>query len=164
MQVHPMIVHLPLGLWLTTPLVYTAAAWTKSAERAAQYATVGTVNLVLGSVAAIFALVTGLVAATSLPVVGLAQGTLTRHVAWALLTTLLFVAVTLLRAVGRPFSARPGAALLAAVWLSCAALLLTGYYGGHNVYFYGLGVDLEHANERALHRPPVVRELPPALP
>jgi len=161
---HPIIVHLALGLWSTVPLLYTAAFVTRSQPRVVLYSTVATLNLVLGSCAAGFALLSGLLAATSLPVVGIAQDTLTRHVAWAVVTTLAFVAVTLLRAVGRPFSAPPGQFLLVTLWIATIALLATGYYGGQNVYRYGLGVDLDAANQRALHRPAITHLPQPTLP
>lgn len=161
---HPMIVHLPLGLWSTVPLLYTAAFLSRSEPRAALYATAATLNLVLGSCAAAIALLSGLLAASSLSVVGIAQDSLTRHVAWAVLTTLVFVTVTMLRAVGRPFSARPGQVLIASVWIAAIALLVTGYYGGNNVYRYGLGVDLDAANQRALHRPGIAHLPQPTLP
>ncbi len=161
---HPMIVHLPLGLWCTVPLLYTAAFMSRSESKAALYASVATLNLVLGSCAAGFALLSGLLAVSGLSVVGIAQASLTSHIAWAVLTSLVFAAITLLRAVGRPFAGRPGSALLVSVWLACIALVATGYYGGHNVYRYGLGVDLDIANQRALHRPAIVHAPPPTMP
>jgi uncharacterized membrane protein len=161
---HPLIVHLPLGLWSTVPCLYTAAYLARSDARSALFASVATLNLVLGSIAAAFALMSGLLAATSLPLVGIAQDTLTRHVAWAVLTTLVFIAVTLLRAVGRPFSARPGSVLLVVAWLSALSMIATGYYGGTNVYRYGLGVDLDVATERATHRPAILRVPRPTSP
>ncbi len=150
---HPMIVHLPIGLWMTTPFLFTAAYMSGSSERARLFATVGTVNLLLGSIVAALALLTGLLAASSLPLVGLAEGSLTRHIAWALVTSMVFGSMTLLRAVGCPFEAKPSASLLVCVWLFSVALVLTGHYGGTNVYGYGLGVDLQQANHLAIHRP-----------
>jgi len=161
---HPMIVHLPLGLWTTVPFLYTAAFVARSSERSALYAAAATLNLVLGTCAALVALLTGLLAASGLSVVGIAQDTLSHHVLWAVLTSLAFVGVTLLRAVGKPFGSRPGAVLVACVWLALVAALVTGYHGGRNVYGYGLGVDLDTANERATHRPAAVRTVPPPLP
>ena len=161
---HPLIVHLPLGLWSTVPILWTLAATSRSAERAALYASAGTVNLLIGSITAAAALITGLLAATSLPLVGIAQATLTHHVMWALMTTFVYVSLTLLRTVGRSFSVRPGIAMVALVWIGTVGLLVTGYYGGRNVYGYGLGVDLATATERAAHRPPPVIAPRPTLP
>lgn len=161
---HPMVVHLPLGLWLTAAPLCTAARLARGEGARGALATVATVNLVLGSAAACAALATGLLAASSLDTVGIAQDTLTRHVAWAFLTTTVFLALTLLRAVGRPVAASPGNALIVCLWLASAGLLVTGYYGGRNVYAYGLGVDLALSRERAEHRPQARAVAPPVLP
>lgn len=164
MHLHPMIVHLPLATWGSATLLYTVGRFVRSGPAAAHCAVAATINLVIGSIAAVAAVASGVLAATNLSVVGIAQDTLTHHVAWASLTTLLFMGITLLLAVGRSFTAQPGIGFLVALWLSTGALVATGYYGGRNVYRYGLGVDLAMATERATHPPPVVRAVPPPLP
>ncbi len=44
------------------------------------------------------------------------------------------------RALGAPWNSVPRAWFLILLGIACAGLLITGYYGGENVYHYGLGV------------------------
>ena len=137
---HPLLVHLPIGLWASVPVLLTAALAVRP-SRAALLATAGSVNLVLGCFAALLALGSGLAAVDALPPVGTALPNVMHHVGWAVVSTFLFLGLTFLRVAGRPLDARPGPLFIAGTWLALLLLLLAGYYGGRNVYAYGLGVE-----------------------
>ena len=153
-HLHPIIVHAPLALWPTVPVFYGLAIRAAGSPRAGLYAAAGTLNLLLGTVASVLAVLSGLLAVSDLSVVGIAQGTLSRHIAWGVATSFVYLCLTLLRTVGRPLDDLPGPGLVVALCIATAPVVVTGYYGGQNVYRYGLGVDVATATERALHPPP----------
>lgn len=158
-HLHPAIVHLPLALWASVPVLFSFARRHSGTQLGTSLAAAGTVNLLAGSGCAVIALASGMVAVSALDVVGIAQNLLTRHIGWASITSLTFITLAILRAVGRPLGEMPGATLTVITWLALAPLLATGYYGGMNVYHFGLGVDLDSAVKRA-HGKPVI--LPPS--
>ena len=114
---HPMVVHFPLALVVTAALFLLSARLLRRESYVATLATVGTWNLCLGAFAALLALATGLAATVGLHAGVAAHQSLSAHVKWAIFTTLALV-------------------LLAAT----AALIVTGYHGGQNVYRHGIGV------------------------
>ena len=75
-HLHPIIVHAPLALWPTVPVFYGLAIRAAGSPRAGLYAAVGTLNLLLGTVASVLAVLSGLLAVSDLSVVGIAQATL----------------------------------------------------------------------------------------
>jgi uncharacterized membrane protein len=70
---HPIVVHFPLALIVTATLLLVTARLLRHERYAATLATVGTWNLCLGAIAALFALATGL-AAVGLIVTGYRGG------------------------------------------------------------------------------------------
>jgi uncharacterized membrane protein len=152
-HLHPIIVHAPLALWVTVPILYAMARRSVPSPRAELYAAAGTINLLVGTVASVLAVLSGLLAVSGLSVVGIAQGTLSRHIAWGVATSFVYLCVTLLRTVGRPIGDLPGRGLVVAMFVVTLPVVATGYYGGQNVYRYGLGVDLATATDRAMHPP-----------
>ena len=144
-HLHPALVHLPLGLWVTVAPLYSAARYYGGSAAGARLASVATVNLVLGSLLAVVALFTGLLAVSGLTVLGAAQVTLTHHITWAVFASLLMISIALLRSVGRPLDELPGTVMLACLWLALIPVVYTGYYGGLNVYSHALGVDVAAA-------------------
>jgi uncharacterized membrane protein len=116
---HPITVHFPLALVTTGAAALSAArVWER---RRATLATVGTWNLCLGALGALSALATGLMALAIFTAVG------------ALL-------VAVWRGAGAFADARPSRWFLGVLWALVAALVMTGYRGGQNVYRYGVGV------------------------
>jgi uncharacterized membrane protein len=107
---------------------------------AATLATVGTWNLCLGALAALLALATGLAAAIGLHVGPAAHQAISLHVKWAIFTTLALVLLAVWRGAGSAQASRPSWLFLLVLWAATAALVVTGYRGGQNVYRYGVGV------------------------
>lgn len=142
---HPMIVHFPLALIVSAACLLGAARLPWADRHASVLSVVGTWNLCLGSVCLLAALATGLYASIGLNVGAAAHAALAAHVKSAVLTALLVLPAALWRGVGVAASSRPSAWFLALLWAATAALLMTGYRGGRNVYDYGIGVEIPAA-------------------
>jgi uncharacterized membrane protein len=71
---HPAVVHFPLALVVSSALFLSAARILPRQSHAATLAIVGTWNLCVGAVAALFALATGLAATAALMVTGYRGG------------------------------------------------------------------------------------------
>ena len=136
-----MVVHFPLALVFTATLSLLAARLLRGESYAATLATVGTWNLCLGAVAALFALATGLAAMIDLHVGVTARQAVSLHVKWAIFTTLALVLLAVWRGAGSAQESRPSWIFVVLLLLASAALIATGYRGGENVYRYGVGVQ-----------------------
>ena len=106
----------------------------------ATLAVVGTWNLCLGAVAALFALGTGLAAAVGLAIEPSAHQAVAAHFRWATVTSLTLVFLAVWRGAGSAPGSRPSWVFLALLLAASAALIETGYRGGQNVYRFGVGV------------------------
>jgi uncharacterized membrane protein len=137
---HPIVVHFPLALVTTAAFFFTAARVLRRESYAATLATVGTWNLCLGALAALFALATGLAATIGLHVDAAAHHAISMHVRWAMFTTLALVLLAVWRGAGSAQEARPSWIFVLVLLAATAALIVTGYRGGQNVYRYGIGV------------------------
>lgn len=138
---HPMVVHFPLALVVTSALTLPAARLLRQEHYAATLAVVGTWNLCLGALAALFALATGLAAVLDLHV-GLAEHqAISLHLKWAIFTTLALVLLAVWRGAGVAQESRPSWVFIVMLVAATAALIVTGYRGGENVYRYGIGVQ-----------------------
>ena len=137
---HPIVVHFPLALVTTAAIFLTAARVLRHDRYAATLATVGTWNLCLGALAALFALATGLAATIGLHVGAAAQQAISTHVKWAMFTTLALVLLAAWRGAGSAQESRPSWIFNLVLLAATAALIVTGYRGGQNVYRYGVGV------------------------
>lgn len=137
---HPMAVHFPLALSVTGALALSAAHRARPEGRAATLAVVGTWNLCLGAVGALLALGTGLAAVASLELAPSARAAVGLHVKWAIFTTAALVLLAVWRGAGLDSKSRPSRAFLVILWAVTAALIVTAYRGGQNVYRYGVGV------------------------
>lgn len=136
-----MVVHFPLALVVTAAFVLVAARLLRQERHAATLATVGTWNLCLGALAALFALATGLAAVLDLHVGLAARQALSLHVKWAIFTTLALVLLAVWRGAGVAQESRPSWVFIVVLMAATAALIITGYRGGQNVYQYGIGVN-----------------------
>jgi len=136
-----MVVHFPLALVVTAALLLSAARLLRRESYAATLATVGTWNLCLGAVAALLALATGLAAMLGLHAGAAAQQAVSVHVKWAIFTTLAVVLSAVWRGAGNAQQSRPSWMFMLVLWAATAALIVTGYRGGENVYRYGVGVS-----------------------
>jgi uncharacterized membrane protein len=137
---HPIVVHFPLALITTAAFFFAGARVLRRESYAATLATVGTWNLCLGALAALLALATGLAAAIGLHVGAAAHQAISLHVKWAIFTTLVLVLLAVWRGAGNAQEARPSWIFLLVLLAATAALIVTGYRGGQNVYRYGVGV------------------------
>jgi uncharacterized membrane protein len=89
----------------------------------------------------LFALATGLAAVLDLHVGLAARQALSLHVKWAIFTTLALVLLAVWRGAGVAQESRPSWAFIVVLTAATAALIMTGYRGGQNVYQYGIGVN-----------------------
>ncbi len=149
---HPMIVHFPLALVITGAASLLASRLVRRADRAATLATVGTWNLCLGAAAALFALGTGLAAAVGLEADASAHQAVSMHFKWAIFTSLALVLLAVWRGAGSAQDSRPTWIFLALLLAATAALIVTGYRGGQNVYRFGVGVHSSAAVHPPIHR------------
>jgi uncharacterized membrane protein len=138
---HPMVVHFPLALTLTSSALLLAARLLRRAELAATLAIVGTWNLCLGAAIAVIALGTGLAAVLNLDVSAAARESISTHAKWAIFTTLALVLLAVWRGAGTESRSRPTWVFIVVLLAASAALILTGYRGGQNVYRFGIGVE-----------------------
>ena len=138
---HPMVVHFPLALVVTATALLSAARLVRRERRAALLATVGTWNLCLGAAAALFALGTGLAAALGLDVGAAAHQAISLHVKWAFSTSAVLVMLAVWRGAGCAQESRPSWIFTMVLLAATAALIMTGYRGGQNVYRFGVGVE-----------------------
>jgi uncharacterized membrane protein len=137
---HPIVVHFPLALVTIAAILFAAARLLRGDAIAATLAIVATWNLCLGAVAAVFALATGLAAVLDLDVGAEVHQAISLHTKWAMFTTLLLVLLAVWRGAGTAQSSRPSWVFLMVMIAAAAALIVTGYRGGENVYQYGVGV------------------------
>lgn len=137
---HPLVVHFPLALILVAAALLLAARLLRNASLAATAATVGTWNLCLGALAALFALSTGLAGVIGLDVGEAARQAISLHMRWALFSTLILVLLAVWRGAGTAQASRPSWLFIVVLLAASAALGVTGYRGGKNVYEYGVGV------------------------
>jgi uncharacterized membrane protein len=151
---HPMVVHFPLALVVTAALFMVAARLLRQERYAATFAVVGTWNLCLGAAAAVCALATGLAAVVDLHIGLAAHQAISLHLKWAVFSSLLLVLLGVWRGAGSAQESRPSWAFLIVLLAATAALIMTGYRGGQNVYRYGIGVHGDyHGSSRAADGP-----------
>jgi uncharacterized membrane protein len=135
-----MLVHFPVALVVCAALLLLAARLLPRSPRSPVLATVGTWNLLLGAIAAFIALGSGLAAVIGLDAGPAARLAIAMHVKWAVFTTLGLVIVAVWRGAGMAPESRPSWLQVAMVSGVAAALLVTAYLGGRNVYEYAIGV------------------------
>jgi uncharacterized membrane protein len=136
-----MVVHFPLALVVTAASFLVVARLLRRERYSATLAIVGTWNLCLGAIAALFALATGLAAMLDLHVGAAARQSIFLHVKWAIFTTLALVLLAVWRGAGAAQESRPSWIFIVVLVAATAALVMTGYRGGQNVYEYGIGVN-----------------------
>ncbi len=151
---HPMIVHFPLALIVTAAACLTLARLWSAPRYVPVLATVGTWNLCLGALAVLFSLGSGLAAIIGLHVGVAAHQAISAHVKSAMLTTVLVLAVAVWRGAGTAQDSRPSWLFFVVLWAATAALIVTGYRGGQNVYRYGIGVAQSDLADPASKRAP----------
>jgi uncharacterized membrane protein len=142
---HPIVVHFPLALVVTAAFLLVAARLWRQERQAKTLATVGTWNLCIGAVAALFALASGLAALIGLHAGLAAHQSIFLHVKWAIFTSLALLLVAVWRGAGAAQESRPSWLFIVILLGMTAALVVTGYQGGQNVYRHGVGVHRDIA-------------------
>jgi uncharacterized membrane protein len=140
LQLHPMIVHFPLALTLTGFLCLLASRLLQKKALHASLAACGSWNLAIGGFMGLLTLGTGLSAAWDLRLHDGAQYSLSRHMIWAVCTSQLVLLLGLWRTLGVSTDETPSRLFLIFAVIGCLGFIVTGYYGGENVYHYALGV------------------------
>ncbi|HEY2534895.1 MAG TPA: DUF2231 domain-containing protein [Xanthobacteraceae bacterium] len=140
LQWHPMMVHFPLALTLTGFLCLLFSRLLQHRPLHASLAVCGTWNFIIAGITALMTLGTGLIAAWHLQLHGGAQYSVSRHVIWAVCTSQLVVLLGLWRAFANSIEKTPSPLFLMLGLIACAGFIVTGYYGGENVYHYAIGV------------------------
>src|SRR5271168_2280443 len=137
---HPILVHFPLAMVTVAAALLLAARLAHRESFASTLATVGTWNLCFGAASALMAVATGMAAVLGLDVGAAARHAISVHVKWAMFTTLALQLLAVWRGAGSPQSSRPSWIFVVVLLMATAALVMTGYYGGENVYRFGIGV------------------------
>jgi uncharacterized membrane protein len=140
LQLHPMFVHFPLALTLTGFACLLCARALQHRPVHAALAACGTWNFIIAGVTALLTLATGVVAAWHLQLHGGAQYSVSRHVIWAVCTSQLVVLLGLWRGLANRGDKTPSRIFLVIGLIACIGFIVTGYYGGENVYHYAIGV------------------------
>jgi uncharacterized membrane protein len=141
-NVHPLIVHFPIGLLLTAAGLDTAA-WLLRCNRSLRL--VATALYVAGTVMLIAAYFTGRAAADTVFLSGMAHAAIKQHWDMAFLTVWFFGALTVIRLLllrwlgSAPRSAAIGA-LVFAGFIGVVLIGETGDRGGRLVYEHGVGI------------------------
>jgi len=148
---HPLVVHFPLALILIATPLFLAARLLRREAIASTAAIVGTWNLCLGAIAAVFAMATGLAAVLDLDVGAAARQAISLHMKWAMFSTLASVLLAVWRGAGTVKGSRPSWVFIIVLLAATAALLVTGYRGGQNVYEFGVGVKRNAVRSKAPH-------------
>jgi uncharacterized membrane protein len=144
-NIHPLIVHFPIGLLLAAAAI-DCAAWIYRCHRSLRFA--ATVLYVSGTISLIVAYFTGRAAAETVWLPGMAHAAIKAHWDWAFRTVTFFGAMTVLRVVllwrqgPTPKPAAIGA--LALVGLVGVVLIVeTADRGARLVYGHGVGIARE---------------------
>jgi uncharacterized membrane protein len=137
---HPMVVHFPLALVLVSAPLFLAARLLRNDAHASTAAVVGTWNLCLGAIAALFALATGLGGVLDLDVSAAARQAISLHMKWAMFSSLVVLLLAVWRGAGVAHASRPSWIFIIVLIGAAVALVVTGYRGGQNVFEFGVGV------------------------
>jgi len=144
-HIHPMVVHFPIVLFLVAMVAQflTLIRGGDLTERAC-LPSVGLGALILGAAGALVAATFGDIALDHALDLGFPKGPLETHKVFGLITTCLFVSLSLLQGLAWrwtiPLKAARGWGLFLAGIVGCAILLLTAYHGGNLVYKIGVNV------------------------
>ncbi|MGH9383715.1 MAG: DUF2231 domain-containing protein [Vicinamibacterales bacterium] len=140
-NIHPLIVHFPIGWWIAAVIVDVVALML---PRAAWANTTASVLYPAGAVSAAVTYLSGRQAAATVLIPGMAHPIVLLHWNWALVTTLGFAVIAMIRL--WVWSKRPQpprwvrAALAAAALAALASLFHTGELGARLVFEHGVGV------------------------
>jgi len=145
-NIHPLIVHFPIAWWIAAVIVDLIALML---PKAAWADTTASVLYPAGAISAALAYLTGRQAAATVLIPGMAHPLVLQHWNWALLTTIGFALIALIRLGVRfrrphpPRWIRP--AVLVAALAALVSLFETGERGARLVFEHGVGVSVPGA-------------------
>jgi uncharacterized membrane protein len=139
---HPVWVHFAIGLPIIGTLFYALAWICRKRPHAGGLLAAARWNITTGIAFALAALVTGFLAAGSIPHDDAGHANMLAHRNWALIAASLFGAAAVLIWVEWRKAAQQAAIPALLILLAgSAALTVTGFEGGQNVFEHGLGVQ-----------------------
>jgi uncharacterized membrane protein len=138
---HPITIHFTVGLLITSTLLMLVASagqrrsWGPGATAVARW------NLALGILAATAALATGWYAYNTVVHDDPSHANMVVHLRWAFGAAAAYLIVAFLAWLDRRRNAGAAMPVLLASIVAAGVLIVTAWYGGENVYRYGLGVQ-----------------------
>lgn len=136
-DLHPLLVHFPIALLLAS----VALDWAGLIWKGKGFDRAGWHTLLLGLVATVLTLITGLLAARDVPAGSPALATLNTHRALGIATLVVFALQAACHVRSKGVYSSGKRALHTLVQIGGVALIVAvGYLGGELVYSYGVGV------------------------
>ena len=137
---HPIVVHFAVALSVSGAFALLASRCARDSAIARNAAVAGTVNLGSSAVFCLLAIMSGIGAVWDLHLSGAARIAVSTHVIWAFFTTLAVLLLAIWRVFGAATDERPSGIFIAVMLATIAAVTVTAYLGGENVYRHGIGV------------------------
>jgi uncharacterized membrane protein len=135
-NIHPLIVHFPIGLLLVAFLLEVIALLWKKQE----FSRAGWWNQIAGTLGLALAVVSGLLAETTVRMANDAREPFERHEQIAFVVATLFAVLLFWRIASRGQIPRPSWVFLLCFAAGVALLVTGAFLGGEIVYRYGVGV------------------------
>jgi len=135
---HPLLVHFSIALLSMATVFYSAAFVGRNHPRSQSLLTAACWNLWAGTCISLITVLTGWLAYNSVAHDALSHEAMTVHKNWALPTLALWLVAILWDVFVT--KGKAGMIFVLWLWLSTAALMVTGYLGAENVYRHGIGV------------------------
>jgi uncharacterized membrane protein len=137
---HPIVVHFAVALSIGGAMALLVARYAPGTALARNAAVAGSVNLGSGALFCLLAIVSGVAAVWDLHLSGAARAAVSIHVIWAFFTTLAVLLLAVWRVFGAAAEERPSDLFVVIMVAAIAAVAVTAYLGGENVYRHGIGV------------------------
>ena len=137
---HPIFVHFSVALLTIAAALHVASHFITPVERAAQCALVARWNLWLGAGLTLFTVAAGWYAYNTVTHDTPSHAAMTEHRNWALLTTLVFLAIVAWEYWLQKHKLGKSWLFTGLLLIATGLLLSTAWHGGELVYRYGLGV------------------------
>ena len=135
-NIHPLVVHFPIGLLMSAALFYFAAWVFKKDE----WANTGFWVLILGAVFLAVSVGTGLYAEQGVMVaLSVREKVLLLHKQWMIATSIICFIATIWAVIAKPFPKKGRIVFLLLLLIMVGAMTLGADYGGRLVYDYNAG-------------------------
>jgi len=137
---HPLVVHFTVALWITSFVFYLLAIFSGDSEHKQQWATVARWNLWSGFAFTLLTLLAGWDAYNTVNHDTESHAAMTVHRNWALITTGLFLLLTIWSYRNSRNSKNEGGLFVVIMLVATLLLSSTAWRGGELVYRHGMGV------------------------